>query len=71
MEPNPTAVQLDHCQVTTVDFDDNEQVILAMRRGVAEAMRSHKEKGQYVVAYKNGEIVIIEPEDIVVPEVAG
>lgn len=51
-----------------VDMEDDAQVLRAVRRAVAEALRTHKAKGQYVVISQDGKPVIVAPEDIVVPD---
>ena len=51
------------------NLQDPAQVLRAMCRAVAQALRDHKEKGQYVVAMVDGKITRIQPEDIVVPDV--
>ena len=50
-----------------VDLDDDEQVDRALRAAVRNALREHKEAGQYVVSWQDGQIVHIPAEDIVVP----
>ena len=56
-------------EITDVDFEDDEQVTHALSLAIADALRYHKENGQYVVAWRDGKVVRVEPEDIVVPEV--
>jgi hypothetical protein len=55
--------------IEAVDFEDDEQVDRAMRRGVAEALREHKRKGHSVIIWRDGKVVRIPPEEIIVPEV--
>lgn len=52
-----------------IDFEDDEQVDRAVRLAVADALREHKRKGQYVVGWRDGKIIRVPPEEIVVPEV--
>ena len=47
----------------------SEQALLGMRRGAALALAEHKRKGIPIAVMKDGKVVRIPPEDIVVPEV--
>ena len=40
----------------------------ALRRGVREALKRHKQAGNPVAAWGDGKVVWIAPEDIVIPE---
>lgn len=62
-------VDIKSAELEGVDFEDDDQVTRAMRRAIADALRAHKEKGQYIVVWRDGKTVRVEPEDIVVPEV--
>jgi Arc/MetJ family transcription regulator len=53
----------------TYTFDDTEAVTRALRRAVRDAIRKHKLLGNPIAVWENGKVVIIQPEDIVVPEV--
>ena len=58
-------------QIDVAEMDDDVQVMRAVQQAVADSLRSHKEKGHYIVVSVDGKPVIIQPEDIVVPEVEG
>lgn len=40
----------------------------AMRRGVRDALRRHKLLGESIAVSRDGKVVIVPPEEIVVPE---
>ena len=40
---------------------------IGVRRGVSKALAEHKRKGVPAVIEKNGEIIIIPPEEIIIP----
>lgn len=42
-----------------------------MRRAVQEALRKHKRRGQYIVVWREGKVVRMEPEDILAPATTG
>ena len=69
MAADSKSVGVKPADLEDVDFEDDEQVTRVMRRAIADALRSHKEKGQYIVEWRDGKIVRVEPEDIIVPEV--
>jgi predicted ABC-type ATPase len=46
------------------DFDEQIQIEGAMRRAVQEALREHKRRDRYIVVWREGKIVRMEPEDI-------
>ena len=59
-------------QINVSEMDDDAQVFRAVQQAVADSLRSHEEKGHYiVVSCADGKPVIIQPQDIVVPEVEG
>ncbi len=45
-----------------------QEINKAINRGVYAAFRRHKEAGVPIVVWKNGRIVHIPPEEIVVPD---
>jgi hypothetical protein len=45
-------------------FDDGRAIDEALRLGVQDALRRHKRLGQRVATWKNGRVVILEPDDI-------
>jgi hypothetical protein len=49
-------------------FDDDEEVDRAIKIAVREAIRVHKRAGNPIAVSQNGKVVIIQPEDIVIPE---
>lgn len=69
MEPISEKLDMKHIPADFIDIEDDAQVLRAMQLAVADALRSHKEKGQYVVSSVDGKPVIIQPEDIIVPEI--
>lgn len=50
-----------------VEIDYVKRMMIGVRRGVSVALDRHKKLGQYIVVSRNGKIVRIPPEDIVVP----
>lgn len=50
-----------------VKIDYVKRMIIGARRGVSLALDRHKKLGQYIVVSRNGKIIRIPPEDIVVP----
>jgi predicted ABC-type ATPase len=48
-------------------FEDTEAILRAAARGVREALRRHKLLGQSVYVWRDGRVVEIAAEDIVVP----
>ena len=40
----------------------------AMKRGVRDALRRHKLLGEPIAVWRDGKVVIVPPEEIVVPE---
>jgi hypothetical protein len=46
---------------------DLDLVARALRRAVREALRQHKQAGNPIAAWRDGRVVWIEPEDIVLP----
>lgn len=51
-----------------INLDDDSQVDDALRAAVRVALLDHKLRGDYVVAWRDGHIVHIAADDIVVPE---
>jgi len=45
----------------------NKRMEIGFRRGVSKALERHKKLGEPIVVLKEGRIVEIAPEDIVVP----
>jgi O-acetyl-ADP-ribose deacetylase (regulator of RNase III) len=39
-----------------------------VRQAVREALREHKEAGRSVATWRNGQAVLVPPEEIVIPE---
>jgi imidazolonepropionase-like amidohydrolase len=54
----------------TIDeiFADGTLIDLALKQAVQEALLRHKQAGNPVVAWRDGKIVWIPPEEIAVPE---
>ncbi len=54
----------------TIDeiFADGTLIDLALKQAVQEAVLRHKQAGNPVVAWRDGKIVWIPPEEIAVPE---
>lgn len=69
MEPDKEPMDIIDQSVEPLDFDDDIQIQRAINLAIAEALRTHKERGEYVVGCKDGKPVRIQPEDIVVPDV--
>jgi hypothetical protein len=69
MEPVTSQYETNQNGIETVDFEDDAQVDRAMRRAVAEALKEHKRKGHSVVIWRDGKVVRVPPEEIIVPDV--
>lgn len=41
----------------------------AMQLGVAKAIAEHKAAGRSIAVWKNGKVVVVPPEEIVVPRI--
>ncbi len=50
-------------------FSEGTEIDAALRRGVQNALRMHKSEGNPIVAWRNGQVVWIPPEEIPVDEV--
>lgn len=49
-------------------FGTPGRVEAAMKRGVRDALRRHKLLGESIAVSRDGKVVIVPPEEIVVPE---
>ncbi|TPW05454.1 MAG: hypothetical protein FD129_2765 [bacterium] len=49
-------------------LEDRDAIDRALRRAVREAVRRHKLLGKPVVAWSDGEVVWVPPEEIVIEE---
>jgi hypothetical protein len=49
-------------------FGTPRRVEAAMNRGVRDALRRHKLLGESIAVMRDGKVVIVPPEEIVVPE---
>jgi hypothetical protein len=49
-------------------FDLGYPIDNAMRRAAREALLQHKREGRPAVIWRDGKVVWIQPEDIVVPD---
>ncbi len=49
-------------------FEDKEKITKALSKGVNEALLQHKKAGNPVASMKDGKVVLIQPEDIVVDD---
>ena len=45
-------------------FDDGRAIDEALRLGVQDALQRHKRLGQRVAVWKDGRVVVLEPDDI-------
>lgn len=45
-------------------FNDSEVVTNALAKGVRAALEQHRRAGNYVVAWRDGRVVRIEPDEI-------
>jgi hypothetical protein len=54
----------------TIDelFRDGKEIDTALRNAVQQALLQHKKAGNPVAEWRDGKVVLIEPEDIVVEE---
>jgi hypothetical protein len=48
-------------------LQDSELILRAVSRGVREALIRHKQAGNPIAAWRDGEVVWIQPEDIEIP----
>ncbi len=69
MEPTAEEVRSELNGAGRSDGHCTHPVIEAGRRAIAKAMREHKERGQYVVGWEDGRVVVVAPDDIVVSDV--
>jgi hypothetical protein len=49
-------------------FEDGEEVDRVAKIAVREALRVHKRAGNPIAVSQDGKVVIIQPEDIVIPD---
>lgn len=49
-------------------FQDNDFVTAAIRRGVRDALIKHKALGVAIAVWQDGQVVLIPPEEIEIPE---
>ena len=49
-------------------FSNSDLLLALIRKAVREALIEHKMAGNPVAGWKDGEVVITQPEDIVVPD---
>jgi hypothetical protein len=47
---------------------EGDEIDLLMQRSVRDALRRHKQLGQSVVVWQDGQMRILSPEEIVVPD---
>ena len=54
----------------TIDelFRDGKEIDNALRKAVQQALLQHKKAGNPVAAWRDGKVVLIQPEDIVIEE---
>lgn len=54
----------------TIDelFRDGKEIDTALRNAVQQALLQHKKAGNSVAEWRDGKVVLIKPEDIVVEE---
>lgn len=54
----------------TIDelFRDGKEIDAALRNAVQQALLQHKKAGNPVAEWRDGKVVLIKPEDIVVEE---
>jgi len=54
----------------TIDelFRDGKEIDTALRNAVQQALLQHKKAGNHVAEWRDGKVVLIKPEDIVVEE---
>jgi len=50
------------------DEDLYERILRGMRKGVAKALKEHKKAGRSITIWRNGRVVKIPPEKIVIRE---
>lgn len=49
-------------------MDDHEAVEAALRRGVRDALRRHKALGNPVVFFEDGKSILVQPQDLEIPD---
>jgi hypothetical protein len=69
MERNSESPVAGSHRTEPIDWDDDAQIDRAVRLAIVDTLREHKAKGQYVVGLKDGRVVEIPAEEIVVPEI--
>ncbi len=47
----------------------DDPLTLAIKAGVAKAIAEHKAAGRSIAVWKDGKVVIVPPEEIVVPRI--
>lgn len=50
-------------------FRDGREIDLALKRAVRDAIRYHKLMGHSIPEWRDGQVVWLKPEEIVIPEV--
>ena len=50
---------------------DTERILRALRQAVRDTLRDHKRNGHPVVVWRDGRVVWIQPDDIVIPDEDG
>ena len=49
-------------------FADDAALARAVRRAVREAVRVHKQAGNRVAAWRDGSVVLLAPDEVILPE---
>jgi hypothetical protein len=60
------AVKKRHKDKITEAFADPEKITKALAKGVRDALIKHKQAGNPIVVWRDGKIVLIKPEEILV-----
>lgn len=50
---------------------DTQRILRAMRQAVRDTLRDHKRTGDPAVVWRDGRVVWIQPDDIVIPDDGG
>ena len=58
----PQGIESD--RVSAPSYEDDEAVDRALVLAVAHALRDHKQSGNPVAGWRDGRVVIVQPEDI-------
>jgi hypothetical protein len=62
-------ISYEHPALAPGFWEDDKAVTRQLALAVANAVREHKEAGNPIAVWKDGRVVIVPPEEIVIPSV--